>query len=121
ILHDLLETIGAHDIAVALHPRHRLTHELPRIELASRLLLGRFDEASESIVAVVLVAVLDEQIARRFANADADDVLAVFLQLDDEAREIRIARKKDEGSNLRASEDELERVDGKSNVGCVLF
>ena len=78
-------------------------------------------EAGERVVAVVLVAVLDEQVARRFANADADDVLAVFLELDDEAREVGVAGEEDERADLGAREDELERVDGEADVGRVLL
>ena len=121
ILHDLLESIGAHDVAVPLHARHRFADELPRIEFASGLLLARFHETGEGVVAVVLVAILNEQIARRLANTDADNVLAVFFELDDKAREIRIAREKNEGSDLRASEYELEGVDGEANVGRVFL
>jgi hypothetical protein len=77
------------------------SHELPRIVLADGgFLIGRLHEAGERVVAVVLVAVHDEQVARRFANADADDVLAVLLQLDDEAREVGVAGEQDERADL---------------------
>ena len=78
-------------------------------------------EAGERVVAVVLVAVLDEQIARRLANADADDVLAVLLELDDEAREVGVAREQNERADLGAREHELERVDREADVGRVLL
>src|SRR5512140_3260930 len=69
LLHHLLEAIGAHDVAVALHAGRRFDDELPWITL-DVFLFVRLHEAGERVVAVVLVAVLHEQIARRFADAD---------------------------------------------------
>ena len=45
------------------------------------LLFVGLHEAGERVVAVVLVAVHDEQVARALADADADHVLAVLLEL----------------------------------------
>src|SRR6185295_18786952 len=122
LLHDLLEAIGAHDVAVALHAADRLGDELPRIPLLRRLfLLGVLHEAGEGVVAVVLVAVHDEQVARRLPDADADDVLAVLLELRDERGEVAVAREQDVGTDLGAGEDELHGVDGETDVGGVLL
>src|SRR2546425_11600958 len=44
-------------------------------------------EAGQLAVGVVLVAVLDQQVAGRFADPDADDVLAVLLELQDRSEE----------------------------------
>src|SRR5688572_29220644 len=90
LLHDLLQAIGAHHVAVLRHPLDRLAHELPRVVLHD-LFLARLHEPGERVVAVVLIAVHDEQVARRLTNTDADDVLAVLLELRDEAREVRVA------------------------------
>src|SRR4029078_11209489 len=95
LLHHLLEASGAHDVAVALHPGDGFGHQLPRIALHYFFLAG-LHESRERVVAVVLIAVLHEQVARRLTNSDADDVLAVFLELDDEAREIGVAREENE-------------------------
>src|SRR2546423_4486004 len=119
-LHYLLEAIGAHHVAVPLHAIDRFGDELPRIFLDD-FFLARLHEAGEGVVAVVLVAVLDKQVARRFADADADDVLPVFLELDDEAREIRIAGQQDEGADFRSGENQLQSVDGEANVGGIFL
>src|SRR5688572_10321268 len=110
LLHHLLQAIRAHYIAIALHSLHRFGDELPWIVL-HHLVFSTLHEAGESVVRVVLVAVHDEQITRRFTNPDAYDVLSVFLELDDEAGEIGITGEKDERPDLRALEDELERID----------
>src|SRR4029079_17593667 len=73
------------------------------------------------VVAVILVAVLNEQIARRFANTDADDVLAVLFELDDKTREIRITGQQNEGADFRSRKNELEGVDGEANICGVLL
>src|ERR1700681_3887614 len=78
LLHHLLEAVGAHYIAVPLHARDGLGDELPRIALDD-FFLARLHQSREGVVAVVLVAVLHQQIARRLPDSDADDVLAVFL------------------------------------------
>src|SRR5665213_490292 len=62
LLHDLLEAVGAHYVAVALHALHRFTRELPRVPLGDVFLTG-VDQSGECVVAVVLVAILDQQIA----------------------------------------------------------
>jgi hypothetical protein len=121
ILHHLLQAIGAHLVVVALHSLNCFGDELPRIVLSGGFVLGLFHQTSERVVAVVLVAVLHEQIARRLANADPDDVLAVFLELDDEAREVGVAREQNERADLRPREDELECVDRQADVGRVLL
>ena len=121
LLHDLLEAVGAHHVAVLLHATDRLGHELVRIPLAGARLVARLHEAREGVVRVVLVAVLHEQVARRLADADADDVLAVLLELDDEAREVGVAREQDEGADLGTREDELDRIDREADVGRVLL
>ena len=122
LLHHLLEAIGAHDVAVAHHTRNGFRDEFPRVVLGvgSAVFVG-LNEAGERVVAVVLVAVLHEQIAGRLTNTDADNVLAVFLELDDEAREVGVAGQQDDRADFRTREDELDRVDGEADVGCVLL
>ena len=83
--------------------------------------LAFFGQARELTVAVVLVAVLDEQIARRFPDTDADYVLAVFLQLQHESREVGVAGKQDERAYLGSSEHQLQSVDGEPDVGRILL
>src|SRR5687768_918979 len=63
LLHDLLEPVGAHHIPIALHALDGLGHELPRVFL-DEFLLARLHQTGQRIVAVVLVAVHDEQVAR---------------------------------------------------------
>jgi hypothetical protein len=106
LLHDLLEAVGAHHVAVLLHAlmasvtsSHGSHFLVPRV-------LG-LHEAGERVVRVVLVAVLHEQVARRLADADADDVLAVLLQLEHQAREVGVAGEQDDRADLGTREDEL--------------
>src|SRR5438552_19172444 len=120
LLHLLLDSVSAHHVAVARHALDRLRDEVPGILLYD-LLLTALHQTSEGVVAVVLIAIHDEEIARRFADADANDVLAVFLELGDEAGEIGIAREQNERADLRSSEDQLHCVDGESNVGRVFL
>src|SRR5581483_9779660 len=47
VLHDLLEAIGAHDVAVALHALDRLAHELPGILPTSRVFAPGSDQAGQ--------------------------------------------------------------------------
>ncbi|MBK9550269.1 MAG: hypothetical protein IPO52_14475 [Gemmatimonadetes bacterium] len=120
LLHDLLEAIGAHDVALRRHLLHGLDHELPRIALRRRgvALLG---QAREVGVREVLVAILDQDVGRRLTDTDPDDVLAVLLQLEHERREIAVTREQDEGADLGTREDELHRIDGEPDVGGVLL
>jgi hypothetical protein len=120
VLHHLLEAVGAHDVAVLLHATDGLDHELPRVPLL-HVFLARLHEAGEGVVAVVLVAVHDEQVTRRLADADADDVLAVFLELGHQRREVGVAGEEDVGPDLGAGEDQLDGVDREANVGGVLL
>ena len=120
-LHHLLEAIGAHHIAIALHAADRLGDEFPWVPLFRGLVVVVLHEAGERVVAVVLVTVHDEQIAGRLANADADDVFAILLELVDEAREVAVAGEQDVGADLRAREDELDGVNGEPDVGRVLL
>jgi hypothetical protein len=63
LLHHLLEPVGAHDVAISLHALHRLRDQLPRVLLHQLFLAGLY-QTSERVVAVVLIAVHHEQIAR---------------------------------------------------------
>ena len=121
LLHDLLEAVGAHDVAVLGHAVDRLGDQLPGIVLLRRGFLARLHEAGKRVVAVVLVAVLHEQVAGRFPDADADDVLAVFLELEHERREVRVARQQDVRADLGTGEDELHGIDREADVGGVLL
>ena len=56
VLHDLLEAVGAHDVAVLDHAIDGFDDELPRIPLHD-FFLALLHEAGERVVAVVLVAV----------------------------------------------------------------
>ena len=78
-------------------------------------------QAGEVVVGVVLVAILDQQVAGRLADPDADHVLPVLLQLDDHRREVAVAREQDERADLGAGEHQLDRVNGKPDVRRVLL
>ena len=97
-----------------------LDHQLPRVALHV-LDVARLREPSQLVVRVVLVAVLDEQIARGFPDPHADHVLAIFLQLEHERREIGIAGQENERPDLGPREDELERVNREADVGRVFL
>ena len=120
VLHDLLEAIGAHDVAIAHHAGERLGDELPRVAL-DRLLVAGLHQAGERIVTVVFVAIHHQQVAGALANAHADDVLAVLLELHHHAREIGVTRKQNEGADLGTREHEFHGVDGEADVGGVLL
>ena len=62
LLHHLLQSIGTHDVVVALHPLDRFGDELPRI-LFDNFLFAGLHQPRERVVTVVLVAVHDEQVA----------------------------------------------------------
>src|SRR2546422_272730 len=100
------------------HERH--DHQVPGIVPLVRD-VALFREAGQLVVGVVLVAVLDQQVARRLADPHADDVLAVLLELQHEGRKIGIARQQDERADLGPREHELEGVDGETDVRCVLL
>ena len=102
------------------HLLHRLDHELPRIMTLVRD-VALLREPRELVVRVVLVAVLDQQVARGLADPYADHVLPVFLELEDEGGEVRVPGQEDECADLRPREDQLQRVDGEANVGRVLL
>src|SRR5438552_1729450 len=59
LLHYLLESVGAHHVAVARHPLDRFRDELPGILLYD-LFFTTLHQTSERVVAVVLVAIHDE-------------------------------------------------------------
>ena len=120
VLHDLLEPIGAHHVAVLLHPTDGFDDQLPGVPLL-HIFFALLDQAGERIVAVVLIAVHDQQVARRLADADADDVLAVLLELGDHRREVGVAREQDVGANLGSGKDQFDGVDGEADVGGVLL
>src|SRR5207245_117654 len=109
LLHNLLQAVGAHDVIVRRHLLHRFDDQLPGIAAHIRdvALLG---ESGELVVRVVLVAILNQQIARRLADPNADHVLAVLLELQHQGREVRVPGQEDEGPDLGAREDELQRV-----------
>src|SRR6266700_7169831 len=107
LLHDLLQAVGPHHVAMRGHLLHGLDHQLPGIVPLVRD-VALFREAGQLVVGVVLVAVLDQQVARRFADPHADDVLAVLLELQHEGRKVGIARQQDERADLGPREHELE-------------
>src|SRR5450759_1850097 len=120
LLHHLFESVGAHHVAVALHLSDGFGDELPRV-LLHCFLFAAPDQAGERVIAVVLVAVHDEEVARGFADAYSDDVLAVLLELGDEAGKIGIARQENERADLGPSENQLHCVDGETNIRGVLL
>src|SRR5207247_1206360 len=63
LLHHLLQAVGAHHVVVRRHLFHRLDHQLPGIVAHVRD-VALFGESGELVVGVVLVAVLDQQVAR---------------------------------------------------------
>ncbi len=119
LLHDLLQAVGPHYVAMRRHLLYGLDHEVPGIVPRVRD-VAFFCEAGQLVVGVVLVAVLDQQVAGRFADPHADHVFAVLFELQHERGEIRIARQQDEGADLGSREDELEGVDREADV-CRVF
>ncbi len=115
LLHDLLQAVGPHHVAMRRHLLHGLDHQVPGIVPRVRH-VALFREAGQLVVGVVLVAVLNQQVARRLADSDADDVLTVLLELQHERGKIRIARQQDEGADLGPREDELEGVHREADV-----
>src|SRR5207244_6652756 len=73
------------------------------------------------LLGLVLVSVLDEVVAGRFANSHADYVLAVFLELHHQRGKIQIPGQQDECPDLGSREDELQRVDREADVGGVFL
>ena len=74
----------------------------------------------QRVVVDELVAVGDQQVARRFAVADADDALVELAQLADQRREVAVAGDDDEVVDVLAAVGQLHRVDGHLDVGAVL-
>src|SRR5437773_8338717 len=87
LLHHLLQAVRAHDVVVRRHLFDRLDDQLPRVALHV-LDVARLGEAGQLVVRVVLIAILDEEIAGRLADTHADHVLAVLFELQHERREI---------------------------------
>ena len=121
LLHDLLQPVGAHHVTALDHFRDRILGQKPGIAPFAIVQLRRLREAGEAGVGVVLVAVLDEDVGTRFLNPHSDYVLAVFLELQDEARKVRVSCEQDVCADLRTYEYEFERVDRHADIGRVLF
>src|SRR6266545_3420849 len=98
LLHHLLQSVGAHDVVVCGHLLHRLDDQLPRIAL-DVFDIARLGEAGQLVVGVILVAVLDQEVAGRLADSHTDHVLAVLLELQHQRRKIRIPGQQNEGPN----------------------
>jgi hypothetical protein len=120
LLHDLLQPIGPHHVPVSGHLRHGFRGELPWIPLGGRG-VDFLGQPRQIVVRVVLVAVLDQQIAGRFPDAHSDHVLPILLELDDHGGEVTVAREQNEGSDLWPSEHQLDGVDGQADVGRVFL
>jgi hypothetical protein len=67
-----------------------------------------------------LVAVGDQQVARRLAVADPDDALVQLAQLADQGREVAVPRDDHEVVDVLAAVGQLHRVDRHLDVGAVL-
>ena len=74
----------------------------------------------EVLVVDELVAVVAEQLGGRALHPQADDVLAVLLELGDQRREVGVARDDDEGVDVGLAPGQVHRVDDQADVGRVL-
>jgi hypothetical protein len=74
-------------------------------------MVGGAGRGADVLVVDELVAVGGEQVARRVLHPDADDGLAVLLELAHERREVAVARDDDEGVDVLLGVGELHRVD----------
>ncbi len=89
--------------------------------MALQRLVTGLAQPRERRVAVILIAVLNQQVGARLLDPHADDVLAVLLQLEHQAGEVAVTRHQDEGADLRPDEHQLQRVDGQTDVRGVLL
>jgi hypothetical protein len=120
LLHDLFQAVGPHHVPIAGHLGHGLARQLPRVAL-SGWGIDFLGEAGQVVIGVVLVAVLDQQVAGGLPNADTDHVLPVLLQLDDHRREVAVTRQQYEHADLRAGKHQLDGIDGQPDIGCVFL
>ena len=108
---------------LALQGGERLLQELDRVQSPAAAAAARGAAAGagdQRVVVDELVAVGDQQVARRVAVADADDALVELAQLADQRREVAVARDDDEVVDVLAAVGQLHRVDGHLDVGAVL-
>ena len=88
-------------------------------ELA-RPLLGRLGLAHDILVEEELVAVVDQQVARRILDAEPHDVLVVFLQLRHQRRKVAVAADDREDADVVLGVAEIHGVNYHADVGAVL-
>jgi hypothetical protein len=120
LLHDLLQPVGAHHIPVASHLGHRFAGELPWIALGGWCVYF-LRETCQVVIGVVLIAILNQQVAGRLSNSDPNHVLPVLFQLDHHRRKVAVPRQENESADLGASEYQLDRVYRKADVGRVFL
>jgi hypothetical protein len=81
---------------------------------------GGGHRALEVLVVDELVAVVDEQEGRRVLHAEADDALAVLLQLGDQRREVAVAGQQGERVDVMLGMGHVDGVDAHADVGRIL-
>ena len=118
--HHLLEAVGSHDVASCGHAAHRSVDEIPRVVgLAGDL--GCLSKPGEARVRVVLVAVLNQDVRAGLLDSHTDHILSILLELQNQARKIRVTGEQNESADLGSGEDQLHPVDRHSDVGRVLL
>jgi hypothetical protein len=75
--------------------------------------------AHQVVVVDELVAVIDQQVARRVLHAQADHLLVVLAQLADQRRKVAVARDDHKDVDVRFRVTKVERVHDQANVGRV--
>src|SRR5579863_8035629 len=123
-LHALLNHRAPEHVLVLAHQRlHRLHHQAEGLRglLAETVELRALRRVAPDVLVIdELVAVVDQQVGRGVLDADADDVLVVFLELRDQRREIAVAGKDHEGVEMLLGVGHVHGVDHHLDVGAVL-
>ena len=82
--------------------------------------LGRGSLLAQVLVVDELVAVVAQQVGRRFLHSQADDVLAQLLELGHQRREIAVAGQDREGVDVLLGIGKVDGIDAQADVGRVL-
>ena len=99
---------------------HRLEKELECLAFVFRELRAEVGSERRGLNQVLvvdeLIAIVAEQVRGRFLHAQADNVLAIFLELGDQGRKVRVARNDDEGVNVFLGKGEVHGIDAQADV-----
>ena len=118
--HHLFEAVRPHDVAPRGHAAHRPLHEIPRVVSLTGD-LGRLSKPGETRVRIVLVTVLNQDVRAGLLDSYTDHILSVFLELEDQARKVRVTGEQNIRTDFRSDEDQLHPVDRHPDVGRVLL